>query len=312
MNNREYDYKELSDQVYNDVRSAISESGQKAIQDGITDIFKTNFKKNKLSLSGFGKQFKNIDKIIKDTLEDAANNKPLVIKPSILIDPQITTLNDRDLLDKIQDLYEESANASTKGEILKYAQNIIYAAKTAQIRGLDKQFPEVKQVLQTFNDPYDVYFGEFFDRIQQEMQQIEKTIVNQYIYKALEEFTKTKLSMSSPDTKKSLQTSQRQISQITTTVEDTAESVNQLEKAFKKTSQQATTATDQMVDGLKEVKTEAKETQEILEQNKKSISTKPTSYTDGDAQDSNIVSVYKNGVRTDYDVNSQRNELIQA
>ena len=141
MKNREYGYEELQQKVYDDVRGAIAEAGQEAVRDGIKDILNVKIKNKELNLSNFGrglgKEGKKISEYVSRALQDAVDNKPLVVKPKISIEPQLSDMNERELLDEIQNLYDKSAEAFDDREIQQSAKELIYAIKLAQSKNYE-------------------------------------------------------------------------------------------------------------------------------------------------------------------------------
>ena len=193
MKNREYGYEELQQKVYDDVRGAIAEAGQEAVRDGIKDILNVKIKNKELNLSNFGrglgKEGKKISEYVSRALQDAVDNKPLVVKPKISIEPQLSDMNERELLDEIQNLYDKSAEAFDDREIQQSAKELIYAIKLAQSKNYEVP-KQMSDLLKDFVNPKDPYYGQFADKLKDFSEQINQDIISKNVNDAIKEYIK--------------------------------------------------------------------------------------------------------------------------
>lgn len=183
MNNKEYEYRELADQVYKDISDAITESGQKAVNDGIKKI--ASKKMDSKALKNLKFNSKDLGKYIEDALQDAMDNKPLKIKPQIAIDPKSIKLNEQDLLYEIQELYEKASNEAGSAMGRKYNRQFAYNVTLAQLKGF-KVDADMSGYLKDILDPY---YNQFANEIQDVLNKTVESFVRQNIFDSIHEYT---------------------------------------------------------------------------------------------------------------------------
>lgn len=187
MNNKEYEYRELADQVYKDIRDAIAESGQKAVNDGIKKI--ASKKMDSKALKNLKFNSKDLVKYIEDALQDAMDNKPLKIKPQIAIDPKSMKLNEQDLLYEIQELYEKASNEAGSAMGRKYNRQFAYNVILAQLKGF-KVDADMSGYLKDILDPY---YNQFSNEIQDVLNKTVESFVRQNVFDSIHEYTNNEI-----------------------------------------------------------------------------------------------------------------------